>query len=100
MDLDEQIRALVVEVVRSELPRILDERAATPERLSTSEAARSANVHPKTVRRWIAEGKLPSERAGREIRVRRTDLEALLRRPRSSSGSGLTPEQMAKRDFG
>ena len=100
MDLGEQIRALVVEVARSEVARILDERDTSPERLSTSEAADAANVHPKTIRRWIAEGKLPSERAGREIRVRRADLEHLLRVPPSASGSTLTPEQMAERDFG
>lgn len=50
------------------------------ERISLQDAADILGVSVDTVRRRIADGSLPAERVGaRLIRVRRTDVEALLR---------------------
>jgi excisionase family DNA binding protein len=65
--------------------------------LTTVEAAAVAKVVPKTIRNWIDQGKLPCHGAGRELRVRRADLERLMSRPRSR---GESPEALAARDFG
>jgi excisionase family DNA binding protein len=95
--LDDSLRELITEVVRDEIKRALAELVPAPERLSTADAAREARVHPRTLRRWIRDGKLRCEHAGREIRIKRSDLNAALR---SSPTRTLTPEQMADRDFG
>ncbi|MEW5851924.1 MAG: helix-turn-helix domain-containing protein [Myxococcota bacterium] len=42
------------------------------------DAARYANVSGKTVRCWIREGKLRRYRAGRLLRVKRSELDALM----------------------
>tara|TARA_R110000868_G_scaffold330273_1_gene591215 strand:- start:4520 stop:4693 length:174 start_codon:yes stop_codon:yes gene_type:complete len=50
-----------------------------PLQLSTiSQAADLLQVNPRTIRRLIDAGKLPSVRVGRAIRIRRSDLEQLL----------------------
>jgi hypothetical protein len=45
----------------------------------------------------IREGLLPRHRAGRELRVRRADLEALLAGPRPTADA--SPEELADRAF-
>ncbi|WP_367618435.1 excisionase family DNA-binding protein [Luteococcus sp.] len=48
---------------------------------SVQSAARRLGVCPRTVRRMIADGRLPSYRVGdRLIRVQRADVDALVRR--------------------
>lgn len=42
------------------------------------EAARLLAVSPKTIRKWIRQGKLKESRAGRLLRIRERDLEAFL----------------------
>ena len=50
--------------------------------LTPAEVAELMRVHVKTVRRWIAVGRLPATHINsRVIRVRRTDVEALMRKP-------------------
>src|ERR1035437_10249650 len=44
------------------------------ELLTVDEAAALLKVHPKTIRRWCATARLPSTMAGREYRIRRSDL--------------------------
>lgn len=93
------LRAFIAQVVRDELARQRPAAPAADEYLSVARAAAVADVAPGTVRRWIREGRLVGHHAGRVLRVRRTDLEALLR------GGGrrdreLTAEQLADRDFG
>jgi excisionase family DNA binding protein len=42
-------------------------------------AAELCHVHPNTIRRWIAEGRLPAYRVGpRRLRVDLADVEALI----------------------
>lgn len=53
--------------------------ATSPERVSLQVAAAILGVSTKTVRRYIADGRLPAERvADRLLRVRRDDVEALV----------------------
>lgn len=48
--------------------------------MSTKRAAEYADVHPQTIRKWIAEGHLRKHFAGRCIRVKREELDAYLSR--------------------
>jgi excisionase family DNA binding protein len=93
----------IAELVRVEVDArvrtALADRPAVPELLSTAEAAQYARVSPRSIRRWLDQGKLRALRAGRELRIRRVDLDQLMRCGRRRS-AGLTPEQLAARDFG
>ena len=48
------------------------------ELLTVDETARLLKVAPVTVRRYIAEGRLPAVRVGRAVRVRRDAVGAVL----------------------
>ena len=90
------LRSMIEDVVRKVLR---EELGASPgangdEYLSVATAARVAEVAPATIRGWIAEGRLHRYAAGREIRVRRAELEALLAAPATS------PEAAARTAFG
>lgn len=56
-----------------------------PELLSTYKAAKLAGVSTKTIRNWIAQGKLRRLQAGRCLRVDRRELLALLESQASAS---------------
>lgn len=47
---------------------------AVPEAMSTTQAAALLRVNRDTVRRWIADGKLPAFRVGSRWRVRSEDI--------------------------
>lgn len=99
-DLEAALRPLVAALVREELQRQRTDSAG--EYLSTKEAAAVASVAEKTIRRWIAAGVLTEHRAGREIRVLRSELEQVLRTPRHSRrerAKELSPEELAERAF-
>ena len=51
----------------------------TAHNLTVKEVAEFVRVHPKTIRRWIANGDLPATRIGRDWRIARSDLKALLK---------------------
>jgi len=89
-DLQEIIAKLVREEVARQLAALRPER---DEHYTTAEAAAHAKVATRTIRRWIADGKLPTLSAGRELRVRRADLAALMRGERPDREP--TPEQIA-----
>lgn len=55
-------------------------------RLTIDQASALYDVHPATIRRWIANGRLPAYRVGRLVRIKRTDLEQLGRRIPSAGG--------------
>jgi len=63
-------------VVRDELS-VFATRVAppAPEVLSPDQAAVLLGVKPKTVRRWVADGKLPARKQGRHLRLLRADVE-------------------------
>lgn len=53
--------------------------------LTTSEAAQALALHPRTIRRLVAEGELAPVRFGRAVRFRPSDLTELVER-RSEGG--------------
>lgn len=97
--IETQLRELIAEVVRDELGRALAQAARPDEYLDTRAAGELASVAPATIRRWIHEGKLPGHHAGRETRVRRADLESLLRVGPRREARAPTPEELAARAF-
>lgn len=92
--LEDMVRALV----REELALA---RATPPdEYLSTRAAAELAGVAIETVRRWIADKRLKRHGAGRHLRVRRSELEAMLAAPRRRMARvEIAPEARARRDY-
>jgi excisionase family DNA binding protein len=100
--LDDAMRALIRETfrdeIRIEVARQLAERETPTEFLSTRHAAEHADVAEGTIRRWIREQKLEGHRAGRHVRVKRADLDALMRVQRAERE--LSPEEWARREFG
>jgi excisionase family DNA binding protein len=80
----------VRQVVREELSKV-PERS---EYLSVREAAEIADVIPGTIRSWIEAGKLGRYQAGRHVRVKRSELDALLGQP-STTDREISPEEQA-----
>ena len=71
-------------------PKRSDPRSEAPDELCTVDfAARTLKVHPRTVHRFIHEGRLPARRIGKSYRIRRGDLAVLAGLP------GLAPEPAA-----
>jgi excisionase family DNA binding protein len=86
------LRAAVVAIIKEELPGLLAEaRKERGDYMSTAEAAAHARVAPGTVRRWIRDGHLQGCGAGRAIRVRRGELEALMQAGRAARAVGGGP---------
>jgi len=52
--------------------------ALQPAYLTISEAAHVAALHDNTIRKWIKDGSLRTQKAGRVHRIKRDDLEARL----------------------
>jgi len=50
---------------------------ADDERLSVREAAQQCGKNAETIRRWIWSGKLPAEKMGNQLFIKRGDLKAL-----------------------
>jgi len=68
-------------LVRCERPRSRKHATITPSKLITlQQAAEHLAVDPKTVRRWIAAGRIPGYylRASHAVRLKMEDVEALL----------------------
>jgi excisionase family DNA binding protein len=98
-NLEEGLRGLLAELVREEVRRQLVEATKPHEYLSAQEAGKVAGVARGTIRRWIREGRLLEHRAGRGVRVRRADLERLMREGRRKYDGNLSPEELARRNF-
>jgi excisionase family DNA binding protein len=94
------IRQLVQTEVAAQVAAALAERPAVADLLSTAEAAQYAKVSQRSIRRWLDQGKLRALHAGRELRIRRADLDQLMCGGRRRKAAELTPEQLAARDFG
>ena len=111
MDWSESLLTTIREIVREELSK---QPAPTTNRVGgTKEAAKHAGVTPRTIRRWIRDGRLKSTKANRVVRVDLDELDALMAsdgRVRGSANGGslkngnqeprdLSPEELAERDF-
>jgi len=90
------LRELIAEEVRRAVREEVGRAPREDVFLSVARAAEVADVAPATIRKWIHEGRLPQHGAGRELRVRRTELEEFLAAPRASDADA-TPEQAAVR---
>jgi hypothetical protein len=88
------LEALVERAVRKAIREVLAERASpSDEYISVAAAARRIDVAPSTIRAWIGQGFLNRYHAGRELRVRVSELQAsLASRPTSS----VSPEEAAR----
>lgn len=97
MELGEAFLEAMRAVAREEIARAEQKRReSTDGYLSTEAAAEFADVAVGTIRRWVREGKLPEHRAGRRVRVLRSELARLLdggRRP--TKRAKLSPEERA-----
>ncbi len=107
MTVEDAIRVAVREEVRNALRELLPElaRPVVPTAglgvyLSTADAAELANVRPETIRGWIADGRLPGHRAGREWRVRRDELETLMAHGRERAAVELDLDARAQEILG
>ena len=94
------LRALIADVARHVVREELSKLSARDEYLTTRAAGELAKVTPGTIRRWIRERQLAGHRAGRVVRVSRAELERLLQRGGRREPVDMTPEQLARRDFG
>jgi excisionase family DNA binding protein len=102
-DFDEQaLRSLISDEIRRALREELRQKPGGPgEFVSVGEAASITSVTPQTIRVWLQQRRLKTYRAGRELRVRRSELLDLLARGATAedTGTDLTPEQLADRQF-
>jgi excisionase family DNA binding protein len=90
------LKALVGELVRE----VLADRHP-PEGdvyLSVARAAGIVDVAPATIREWIAQGRLGRYHAGRELRVKAAELDALLNAGPTSDGAQ-GPEERARAEL-
>ena len=96
------LREIVAEEVRRVLREELSERGSPVsdvEFVPVAEAAARVAVAPATIRVWMAQGRLGRYRAGRELRVRITELAALMQSPANSNARNpneSTPEKEAE----
>lgn len=97
------LREYVRTVVREEISGLTATHSARlPENLTTAQAATYAGVTPGTIRRWVKEGRVVGGGAGRELRVKRSELECLVAQgPRKSRARGFlqSPEALARVDM-
>lgn len=92
--------AAVTEYIRAEVSRQLaaaNANAPPTELLTIAQAAEHVSVAPRTLRRWIRSGRLDSVGAGKLTRIRRCDLEAVIRDVGTSPDD---PEALALARFG
>lgn len=63
-------------IVREEIERAL--RAVQPDAMTAEQAAAYARRAPKTIRSWVASGRLAASHRGRRLAIRREDLDRAL----------------------
>jgi excisionase family DNA binding protein len=86
VSLEETIAEVVRRVVREELAAA--NVGQGPDVLSTEEAAERAGVTAKTVRAWIAEGRLPAGKRGQRRTIQREDLDRFLAGEKAPEAKG------------
>ena len=97
--LESRLCDTIREIVRDEIRKALAEtRKPDDGYLSCAAAGRLASVSIRTIQRWIENGSLVAHRVGAVVRVRRADLERLLREGRGGSGDReRTAEELVRR---
>jgi len=95
------LRDIIRDEVRTAIRQELGKKPVTAgDYVSVAEAANIASVQSQTIRAWIRSGKLTEYKAGRVLRVRRSELEAFLSAgPSPTTAPGLSPEDLADRRF-
>jgi excisionase family DNA binding protein len=96
-----ELRDIIRDEVRTAIRQEMGKKPATAgDYLSIAEAAEITSLAPQTIRRWVRMGRLTEYKAGRVLRVRRSELETLLApSPDKDSADSLSPEALAERDF-
>jgi excisionase family DNA binding protein len=96
-----ELREIIHEEVQSAVLQVMGKKpAAAGEFVSAAEAAKIASVSSQTIRAWIRSGKLATYKAGRVLRVKRTELEEFLTiGPTPDHAENMSPEDLADRDF-
>ena len=94
----EMLRAIVREEIRAALTEVPRTDAEQDAYLSVRRAAAFVDVHPDTIRAWIKAGRLSGYRAGRELRVLRSELRHFLA-VGDSAVHRESPEEEAERIF-
>jgi hypothetical protein len=99
---EDGLRTIIAQEVGKAIERILGDPPRLPTQsdqyLPVTDAARIAAVAPATIRTWMDEGRLTRYHAGRVLRVRRSELEALMRTGSTKpDGLPLSPEAEADR---
>ena len=94
------LRTMIVDVVRVELAKSQATLQTRDEYLSTRNAANLAQVATGTIRRWIREGRIEGHKAGRVVRVKRAEIETLLRSGSRPQANDESPRVLARRAFG
>ena len=94
------LRTMIVDVVRVELAKSQAAPQTHDEYLSTRNAANLAQVATGTIRRWIREGRIEGHKAGRVVRVKRAEIETLLRSGSRPEVNDESPRAIARRMFG
>lgn len=103
MTIEETIRDAVRQAVRESLPEALREAlpelrqkpAGAGEYLTVKQAGELAGVHVNTIRSWLKAGAFPRHWAGRELRVRRDELERFMETGTKPEGDQATVEERA-----
>lgn len=84
-----ELEALVESAVRKAVGASPQAAALPCEWLDAQAAADLIQCHPKTLARWAKRGELPSSRAGRELRFRRSDIDSYLQRTGGEHASAM-----------
>jgi excisionase family DNA binding protein len=95
------LRDIIRDEVRTAIRQELGKKPVTAgDYVSVVEAANIASVQGQTIRAWIRSGRLTEYKAGRVLRVRRSELETFLAAaPRPATASDLSPEDLADMRF-
>ena len=95
------LREIIRDEVRTAIRQELGKKPATAgEFVRVAEAAQIAAVSTQTIRVWVRAGRLTEYKAGRVLRVRRSELEAFLATdPTPNASARLSPEDLADRRF-
>jgi excisionase family DNA binding protein len=92
------LRNLMAEALRGLVQEELAKLPGRDEYLSVRGAADVAGVIPGTIRSWVDQGRLGRYQAGRHMRIKRSELESLMRNPQPQRRE-VSPEERALEVF-